>query len=171
VTGTWLQVYHLARRSVVRQARQPANVVAPVVFPLALLAVTAGGLQKATTIPGFGTNRFVAFALAIPFMQGALFATMNAGTDLARDIQTGFFNRLSLTPIRGAALIVGSLAGIAFVAAVQSVVYLAACFSAGRSRSRSASAPSASSWRSAPARASPSRGSSRSCSSSSSSRR
>jgi ABC-2 type transport system permease protein len=131
VTGTWLQVYHLARRSVVRQARQPANVVAPVVFPLALLAVTAGGLQKATTIPGFGTNRFVAFALAIPFMQGALFATMNAGTDLARDIQTGFFNRLSLTPIRGAALIVGSLAGIAFVAAVQSVVYLAVGFAVG----------------------------------------
>jgi hypothetical protein len=25
----------------------------------------------------------------VPFIQGALFATMNAGTDLARDIQTG----------------------------------------------------------------------------------
>jgi ABC-2 type transport system permease protein len=131
VTATWLQVYHLARRSVVRQARQPANVVAPVVFPLALLAVTSGGLQKATTIPGFGTNSFVAFALAIPFMQGALFATMNAGTDLARDIQTGFFNRLSLTPIRGVALIVGSLAGVAFVAAVQSVVYISVGFAVG----------------------------------------
>ena len=52
-------------------------------------------------IPGFPTDRFVAFALAIPFLQGALFATMNAGTDLARDIQTGFLNRLSLTPMRG----------------------------------------------------------------------
>ena len=38
-------------------------------------------------------------------MQGALFATMNAGTDLARDIQTGFLNRLALTPMRGAALL------------------------------------------------------------------
>ena len=88
-------------RSVVRQPRQPANVVAPVIFPLGLLAVNSGGLQPATRIPGFPTDHFVAFALAIPFLQGALFATMNAGTDLARDIQTGFLNRLSLTPMRG----------------------------------------------------------------------
>ena len=32
---------------------------------------------------------------------------MNAGTDLARDIQTGFLNRLSLTPVRGVALVLG----------------------------------------------------------------
>ena len=48
----------------------------------------------------------------MPFIQGALFATMNAGTDLARDIQTGFLNRLSLTPMRGVALLAGQLAGI-----------------------------------------------------------
>jgi ABC-2 type transport system permease protein len=119
------QVYQLARRSVVRQGRQPANVVAPVIFPLGLLAVNSGGLQPATLIQGFPTNRFVAFALAIPFLQGALFATMNAGTDLARDIQTGFLNRLSLTPLRGIGLIAGQLAGVAVVALLQSIVYVA----------------------------------------------
>jgi ABC-2 type transport system permease protein len=131
VSSTLLQVYHLARRSVVRQARQPANVIAPVTFPLALLAVSSGGLQGATTIPGFPTHSFVAFALAIPFMQGALFATMNAGTDLARDIQTGFFNRLSLTPVRGTALIIGQLAGVAFVAAIQAVIYVTVAYAVG----------------------------------------
>ena len=35
-------------------------------------------------------------------MQGALFAVMNAGTNLAGDIETGFLNRLALTPLRGA---------------------------------------------------------------------
>ncbi len=120
------QVYHLAHRSVVRQARQPANVIAPVLFPLGLLAVNSGGLQPATLIHGFPTNRFVAFALAIPFLQGALFATMNAGSDLARDIQTGFLNRLALTPMGGAALVVGQLAGVASVALVQAAFYVAA---------------------------------------------
>jgi ABC-2 type transport system permease protein len=128
VRDTAAQVYHLARRSVVRQARQPANVVAPVIFPLGLLAVNAGGLQPATTIPGFPTDRFVAFAFAIPFIQGALFATMNAGTDLARDIQTGFLNRLSLTPVRGVALVLGQLAGVACVALVQAVFYVAIAY-------------------------------------------
>jgi ABC-2 type transport system permease protein len=125
------QIYHVAVRSVVRQSRQPANVVAPVIFPLGLLVVNSGGLQAATTIPGFPTDRFVAFALAIPFLQGALFATMNAGTDLARDIQTGFLSRLSLTPLRGVALIVGQLAGVAAVALLQAVFYVAVGYAAG----------------------------------------
>ena len=125
------QVGHLARRSVVRTLRQPANVVFPFVFPLALLAVNAGGLRPATRIPGFPTDSFVAFALAVPFMQGALFATMNAGTDLARDIQTGFLNRLSLTPMRSGALLAGQLAGVVVMGFAQAVVYLAVGLAVG----------------------------------------
>jgi ABC-2 type transport system permease protein len=118
------QVLTLARRSVVRTVRQPANVVFPFVFPLLLLAVNAGGLDSATNIPGFPADTYIAFALAIPFIQGALFATMNAGTDLARDIQTGFLNRLALTPMRGVALLAGQLGGIATMGVAQAVVYL-----------------------------------------------
>jgi ABC-2 type transport system permease protein len=118
------QVLTLAQRSVVRTVRQPANIVFPLVFPLLLLAVNAGGLEAATRLPGFPTNSFVAFALAIPFIQGALFATMNAGTDLARDIQTGFLNRLALTPMRGVALLTGQLGGIVTMGVIQSLVYL-----------------------------------------------
>jgi ABC-2 type transport system permease protein len=118
------QVLLLARRSVVRTARQPANVIFPLVFPLLLLAVNAGGLDAATRLPGFPTDSFVAFALAIPFIQGALFATMNAGTDLARDIQTGFLNRLALTPMRGVALLAGQLGGVLTMGVIQALVYL-----------------------------------------------
>ena len=57
-------------------------------------ASTPAACTPSTELPGFPTDSFVAFALAVPFIQGALFATMNAGTDLARDIQTGFLNRL-----------------------------------------------------------------------------
>ena len=118
------QVYLLARRSVVRTLRQPANVVAPLVFPMLLLAVNSGGLAAETRLPGFPTHSFVAFALAVPFIQGALFATMNAGTDLARDIQTGFLSRLSLTPMRGIALLAGQLGGVVALGVVQAAVYL-----------------------------------------------
>jgi ABC-2 type transport system permease protein len=118
------QVLLLAERSVVRTLRQPANVVFPLVFPLMLLAVNAGGLDSATRLPGFPTDSYVAFALAIPFIQGALFATMNAGTDLGRDIQTGFLNRLSLTPMRGVALLAGQLGGVVTMGLVQALVYL-----------------------------------------------
>jgi ABC-2 type transport system permease protein len=123
-SGLAIQVGSIARRQIVRTVRQPAAVFFPVVFPLTLMAVNAGGLTPATRLPGFPTDSFYAFALAVPFIQGALFATMNAGTDLARDIQDGFFNRLALTPIRGASLLVGLLAGVVTLGLAQAVIYL-----------------------------------------------
>jgi ABC-2 type transport system permease protein len=88
------------------------------------MLVNAGGLRSSTQLPGFPTDSFLAFALAVPFIQGALFATMNAGTDLARDIQTGFLNRLSLTPMRGIAVLAGQLGGVMALGLLQAVVYL-----------------------------------------------
>jgi len=125
------QVGHIAWRAVLRTLRQPANVIFPFVFPIALLAVTSAGLTAATQLPGFPSDSFLAFFLAFPFIQGALFATMNAGTDLARDIQTGFLNRLALTPMRGSALVAGQLGGIALMGFVQAVFYLGIGLAAG----------------------------------------
>jgi ABC-2 type transport system permease protein len=119
------QVFYLARRSVIRTLRQPANWITPLIFPLALMAVNTGGLDAATNLPGFPSDSFLAFFLAFPFIQGALFATVNAGVDLARDIQTGFLNRLSLTPMQSAALLVGHLGGVIAMGFLQAVWYLA----------------------------------------------
>jgi ABC-2 type transport system permease protein len=119
-----LQIGTLAKRAVVRTARQPANVVFPLVFPMLLLAVNSGGLRAETRLPGFPTDSFLAFALAVPFVQGALLATINANVEFARDIQTGFLNRLALTPVRGITLLVGQLGGLVTIALVQAVFYL-----------------------------------------------
>ena len=118
------QIGALAERSVLRTLRQPASAIPPLIFPVSLMLVNAGGLKASTLLPGFPTDSFLAFALAVPFIQGALFSTMNAGTELARDIQTGFFSRLSLTPIRGSALLAGQLTGIVVLGVVQAVFYI-----------------------------------------------
>jgi ABC-2 type transport system permease protein len=95
------------------------------------MAVNAGGLRSSTDLAGFPTASFLAFALAVPFIQGALFSTMNAGTDLARDVQTGFINRLSLTALRDWALLTGQLAGVVVLGIVQVVFYLVVGLTAG----------------------------------------
>ncbi|MGN6814568.1 MAG: ABC transporter permease [Solirubrobacterales bacterium] len=125
------QVGQLARRSVLRTLRQPAQIVPALIFPMFLLAVNSGGLKDATNLPGFPTDSYLTFALAVPFMQGALFSVMNSGTDLARDIETGFLNRLALTPLRGAALLSGLLAGTLVLGLVQGVAYLTVGLIAG----------------------------------------
>jgi ABC-2 type transport system permease protein len=126
-----LQAATLGRRAVVRTARQPANVVFPLIFPMLLLAVNAGGLKAETNLPGFPTDSFLAFALAVPFVQGALLATVNANVEFARDIQTGFLNRLALTPVRGLVLLVGQLGGLLTIALIQAVFYLVVALAFG----------------------------------------
>jgi ABC-2 type transport system permease protein len=125
------QARYLAWRSVLRTARQPIMIVPPLVFPLFLLAINASGLDAATEIPGFPAASYLTFVLAFPFIQGAIFATNTAGTNLAEDIGTGFFNRLSLTPMRGSAMLAGQLAGVMLVAVIQTVAFLAAGLAAG----------------------------------------
>jgi ABC-2 type transport system permease protein len=131
VTAAAGQVGALALRSVTRTVRQPASAIPPLLFPVMLMLVNAAGLDSSTRLPGFPTDSFLAFALAVPFIQGALFSTMNAGTDLARDIQTGFLNRLSLTSMRGSALIAGQLGGIVVLGLVQAVFYVAVGLAVG----------------------------------------
>ncbi len=118
------QVGLLAGRAVKKILRQPAQLVFPILFPLILLAVNASGLDAATNLPGFPSASYLDFALAIPFMQGALFAALNGGQDLARDIQNGFLDRLALTPMSGTALLAGQLGGALFMGMVSAVVYL-----------------------------------------------
>jgi ABC-2 type transport system permease protein len=124
VTGTLVQVGYLAQRSVTRTVRQPAMIIPSLVFPLFLLAINASGLDAATSLPGFPTDSYLTFALALTFMQGALFATMGAGQSIAEDIQRGFFNRLQLTPLRGPALLAGQLAGIVVLGLVQALTFI-----------------------------------------------
>jgi ABC-2 type transport system permease protein len=118
------QVGVLARRSVMRTLRQPAMVIPSLLFPLMLLSINAGGLDSATLLPGFPTDSYLKFALAIPFVQGALFSANSAGTNVANDIETGFLNRLSLTPLRRVALLMGQLAGILALGLIQAVTFL-----------------------------------------------
>ena len=118
------QIGAVARRSALATYRQRALLLFPMVFPLILFAINGSALSRATEIPGFPTSSYRAFLIAMPFVQGAMFVSISAGTSLARDIETGFLNRLALTPLRSEAMLVGQLGGAFVVACVQAVVYL-----------------------------------------------
>jgi ABC-2 type transport system permease protein len=129
--STLSQTAEVARRSIVRTLRQPAQVVPALIFPLFLLAVNTGGLDAATKIPGFPTDSYLTFALAVPFMQSGIFSLLNGGSDLARDIESGFMDRMALTPISRSALIAGQLAGVATLGLIFGLVFFAVGLGAG----------------------------------------
>ena len=114
----------LGRRAVLRTVRQRGLVVFPMVFPLILFAINGSALSPATDIPGFPTDNYRDFLIAMPFIQGAMFVSITAGVDLARDIESGFLNRLAMTPLRGEALLVGQLGGALVIGVIQAIIYL-----------------------------------------------
>ena len=125
------QMSQLARRSVVRILRQPAAVVSSLLFPMLFFAILAGGLDAAASIPGFPAGTYLDFAFAFPLMQASMFGAVTAGVDLARDIESGFLDRLSLTPMHPAALLGGMLSGVVALGLLQGCVFLAVGLLAG----------------------------------------
>jgi ABC-2 type transport system permease protein len=111
------QVLLLAHRSIVRTLRQPAMVIPSIFFPLLLLSINSSGLDTATRLPGFPTDSYFQFALAIP-------SANSAGTNMANDIESGFLSRLSLTPLRRVALMMGQLTGILALGLIQALTFL-----------------------------------------------
>jgi ABC-2 type transport system permease protein len=99
-------------------------VVPSLVFPLLLLSINSSGLETTTLLPGFPTDSYFQFALAIPFVQGALFSANSAGTNVASDIESGFLNRLALTPLRRVSLMIGQLTGILALGLIQAVMFV-----------------------------------------------
>jgi ABC-2 type transport system permease protein len=121
---TVTQFAALAYRSTMRTLREPAVLAPNIIFPLIFFLVLAGGVQAAAGIPGFPTDSYTDFAFTAPFIQGALLAAISAAALLARDIETGFLDRLLLTPAHSLAILFGQMMGAAALAACQVTVFL-----------------------------------------------
>lgn len=108
-----------------RPLRQPPLLASGFVIPLFLYGFNVGGLDLATSIPGFPTESYETFALSLMLSFCGIFAFLVAGTALGEDVGSGYLKRVSLTPLRGSVLLVGQLAGVVVVAIVQCIVFLA----------------------------------------------
>lgn len=125
------QIRAIAWRSLVRTARQPAQVVPAISFPLFLFAINAAGLDAAAQLPDFPAPDYLTFILAVPFMQAGIFAVSGVGADLARDVESGFLDRLALTPLSRSGLVSGQIAGTAVLGVLQGLVFIAVGLAAG----------------------------------------
>ena len=123
----WLaQVAVLSRRSVLGTARQPTAWIPGVIFPLLIAAVNSAAMGRSTNLPGFPeVESFLQFLLPATVIQGVLFGGIMGGSDVALDIQDGFFDRLLASPVGRSAILVGRLAGSAVLGAFQAVFFIA----------------------------------------------
>ena len=126
------QTTALARRSVVSMARQPVMVVPTFVFPLLIAAVNTAALQRSIGLPGFPeVDSFLQFLLPATMAQGVMLGGINGASEVAVDIENGFFERLLSSPVSRPSLLVGRLAGAAVFGAFQAVAFTAIFYAFG----------------------------------------
>lgn len=115
----------LSRRSVINTVRRPTAIIPSITFPLLFMAMTASALNRSITLPGFPpVDGFVQFSVAATIVQGVLFGAVSAGTDMATDIEEGFFERLMASPVSRTSIVIGRLAGAATLGFFQALLFL-----------------------------------------------
>jgi ABC-2 type transport system permease protein len=119
------QYLALSRRSIVNMVRQPQAIFPAMLFPLLFLALTSAAMNESIRLPGFPpVESFLQFAVATTIVQGALFGAIAAGSNMATDVEGGFFERLVASPVARTSIVVGRLAGGAVLGFIQAWVFL-----------------------------------------------
>jgi ABC-2 type transport system permease protein len=115
----------LGQRAIKQTFRRPQLAAPIVVFPTLLLAVQTGGAGAAVNLANFPADNFLSFMLAGAMLQSALLAGNMGGVALAVDLEMGFNDRLFVAPISRFAIVIGRLAGVAALAALGAVWFIA----------------------------------------------
>ena len=122
----WAQGVEPSMRSIRNSLRNPTAYIPGLIFPLMLAAVYSAQFQRALGLPGFPeVDSFLDFILPASMLQSVAFGATAAGSDLALDIENGFFDRLLSSPVARPTILVGRLVGSAVEAALKFVILLA----------------------------------------------
>lgn len=120
------QAVALALRAVRNIRRQPPVIVPSLIFPLIFTAMNAAAFERATNLPSFPqVDSFLAFLLPAAVMQGVIFGSTSAGSEIATDVANGFFDRLLSSPVSRFSILVGRMGGAAVLGGVQALWFVA----------------------------------------------
>lgn len=111
-----LQVTTMTWRNLVTMLRTPAAVIPTLVISAFFLFVYEASLGNAAGfLPGLRGNSYLGFILPVSVVSAALSGAGIAGQNVVRDIENGYFDKLLLTPISRAALLLGPIIAGAIV--------------------------------------------------------
>src|SRR5215213_3967775 len=89
-------IYVLTLRALKESMRQPAIQLVTVFLPLLFFVVAVGTLGPVAD--HFGVSDYTGFQLPVALLLGAAGAGSASGLGMASDIETGYFEKLLLTP-------------------------------------------------------------------------
>jgi ABC-2 type transport system permease protein len=123
--GLLRQIWLLTRRSLVTISRTPEALLPPIAISVFFLVIYNSTLGKAaSSIPGL-EGSYLGFILPLSIVSSSLSGSGIAAQNLVRDITNGYFDKVLLTPISRAALILGPILAGALILGLQSSIVIA----------------------------------------------
>lgn len=107
--------------------RLPSAFFPAMLMPIFQSIAFSGTFFAITKVPGFPTDRSINWFMPLGAMMGSAFAGMGLGFGLIRDLETGFFDRLRMSPAPRRALVVGPL----FTAWLRALIVVSAVLCVG----------------------------------------
>ena len=107
----------VCRRGVLRVISRPTLLLPIVFMPVIMLISFTGAFGSLTRIDGYGSENIYDWMAPYVALQGSLFAGVFGAAATAEDFETGFFDRLLLTPGSRSSILLGTV----WVSAIRSL--------------------------------------------------
>lgn len=117
------QTAMLAKRALVTNFRDPAAVIPPLLISVFFLLVNSSTLSGAAQFFLRGQS-YLGFIVPLTIISASLSGAGIAGQSIVRDIERGYFDKLMLTPVSRAAIVLGPMIAGAFILTLQTLLIL-----------------------------------------------
>jgi len=128
-------VQYLFVRSLRKLLRNPILLFFSLLQPIIFLLLFTQLFSKFSSIPGFaastGTSSYLEFACAGILLQNAFSSALQSGTSVVDDLNSGYLQKMLVTPVSRSAILLGRLITDAFRVTVQSVIILVLAYALG----------------------------------------
>jgi ABC-2 type transport system permease protein len=114
----------LVVRSLRNSLRTPAAIIPNIAISVFFLFVFNAGLSSIANLPGF-KGSYLAFVMPVSIVSASVGGAGSSGQALVRDIESGYFTKLLLTPASRLALVWGPMIAGAAILVGQVVIILA----------------------------------------------
>jgi ABC-2 type transport system permease protein len=128
--GLLTEIALVTRRNLLTILRTPQAIIPPLIISIFFLVIYNSTLGEAANfLPGLSGNSYLGFILPLSIVSASLSGSGIAAQNLVRDIETGYFDKLLLTPVSRTALLLGPIIAGAIILGLQAaLVVLVATF-------------------------------------------
>jgi ABC-2 type transport system permease protein len=121
-------VQYLFVRSLKKLLRTPILLFFSLLQPIIFLLLFTQLFSKFSSIPSFtastGTSSYTEFAIAGILLQNAFSSALQSGTSVVDDINSGYLQKMLVTPVSRPAILLGRLVTDAFRVVIQSAIII-----------------------------------------------